>query len=298
MWNQRLRKVGRSFDAASSSTGTRGILTSPASIASMSPKSLTTHGNRVPSGQPEPLRKNGVALRSWIGADADFVLDGFESAEPDACLFVALLRLRLLLAFERVEVVDGRFGFVLGRPAAVAVVRLVVEHDDLALRAQISEDSPHHLVGRLGEHARGVTLGEQHLLRGLWRAELLLRLEGVEVGDHDLRGSEVWQPVRGDEVHLPVVVRRVARQENAQPVADRDSGADDEERVAEAPILGVGDLVERVPRDQHRHDHGLPGARGHLVGDAVKAGVRLRRSRRATEFSIHTSPFFAAASAR
>ena len=37
---------------------------SPASMASMSEKSDTTHGNSDPSGQPEPRRKKGVAERS------------------------------------------------------------------------------------------------------------------------------------------------------------------------------------------------------------------------------------------
>src|SRR6266542_5086033 len=53
-----------STDTASSSTGTRGIFTIPDSIASTSPKSLTTHGNRVPSRYPEPDRNDGVADRS------------------------------------------------------------------------------------------------------------------------------------------------------------------------------------------------------------------------------------------
>ena len=38
-----------STDTALSSTGTRGIFTMPDSIASTSPKSLTTQGNSVPS---------------------------------------------------------------------------------------------------------------------------------------------------------------------------------------------------------------------------------------------------------
>jgi hypothetical protein len=40
-----------------SATGTRGNLTIPHSMASMSEKSLIVHGNKVPSAYPEPLRK-------------------------------------------------------------------------------------------------------------------------------------------------------------------------------------------------------------------------------------------------
>ena len=57
MRSHRPRYVGRSPDwAALSSTGTRGIFTRPASMASISEKSDTTHWNSVPSGQPEPRR--------------------------------------------------------------------------------------------------------------------------------------------------------------------------------------------------------------------------------------------------
>ena len=44
--------------------GTRGSFTIPHSMASIREKSLITQGKSVPSGQPEPLRKKGVAERS------------------------------------------------------------------------------------------------------------------------------------------------------------------------------------------------------------------------------------------
>ena len=47
--SQRSRYIGPSPVIESSLTGTRGILTMPDSIASISPKSLTTHGKSVPS---------------------------------------------------------------------------------------------------------------------------------------------------------------------------------------------------------------------------------------------------------
>ena len=37
---------------------------------------------------------------------------------------------------------------------------------------------------------------------------------------------------------------------------------------------GSGELVERLPGDEHRHDDGLAGAGRHLEGDARQAGVR------------------------
>ena len=54
---------------------TRGNFTMPHSIASISEKSLMVHGNSVPSAQPEPLRKNGVAERSYIARTPSFLLN-------------------------------------------------------------------------------------------------------------------------------------------------------------------------------------------------------------------------------
>ena len=51
-------------------------------------------------------------------------------------------------------------------------------------------------------------------------------------------------------------------------------GRDDEERVGEAGVLRVGELVERLPGDEHGHDDRLAGAGRHLERDAGQAGVR------------------------
>ena len=77
-----------------------------------------------------------------------------------------------------------------------------------------------------------------------------------------------------DDVALAVVVVRVVRQQDAQPVADGDAGGDDQEGVGEAGVLRVGELVERLPGDEHGHDDRLAGAGGHLERDARQAGVR------------------------
>ena len=49
MFSQRLRNIGISSPGMLSATGTRGSLTMPHSMASMSEKSLIVHGNSVPS---------------------------------------------------------------------------------------------------------------------------------------------------------------------------------------------------------------------------------------------------------
>ncbi len=95
----------------------------------------------------------------------------------------------------------------------------------------------------------------------------------MEVGDLDLRRLERLQLVRGQEVALLVVVASKVRAQDLQAVADRDAGRDDEERVRESLVLGVGELVERLPGDEHRHDHSLAGTGRHLEGDPVEPWV-------------------------
>jgi hypothetical protein len=95
----------------------------------------------------------------------------------------------------------------------------------------------------------------------------------VEVRHEDTGVLETDELIRGDEVALDVVVAGQVGEEHRQAVADRDARGDDEERVREAAVLRVGELVERVPRDEHRHNHGLARPCRHLVGDPVQAGV-------------------------
>ncbi len=49
MFSQRFQNIGMSLPGMFSATGTRGSLTIPHSIASMSEKSLIVHGKSVPS---------------------------------------------------------------------------------------------------------------------------------------------------------------------------------------------------------------------------------------------------------
>lgn len=69
-----------------------------------------------------------------------------------------------------------------------------------------------------------------------------------------------------------VSVLGVVGQEHPEPVADRDAGNDDEERVGEPAIFRVGDLVQGVPGDEHGHDDRLARAGWHLHRNAVESG--------------------------
>ena len=108
MRNHMSRYVGCSPLMELSATGTRGTLTMPHSMASISEKSETTQGKSVPSavaGAAQEERRGGQVVDRL---DADLALDRFQPADPDAGFFVALLGLPPLVA--------GSF-IVLARPA-------------------------------------------------------------------------------------------------------------------------------------------------------------------------------------
>ena len=68
----------------------------------------------------------------------------------------------------------------------------------------------------------------------------LAALELVVVGDDDLRLAEVATRSVGDEVAQLVVVLVVLGEQDAEPVADRQAGGDDEEPVGEARVVRAG----------------------------------------------------------
>jgi hypothetical protein len=147
----------------------------------------------------------------------------------------------------------------------------VVDDEDVLLVAEVAADTANHLIGGLGKGIR-VAAGEDRLGE-LRRLNLLAQAECVEVRDQNLGLAEPFEEMAGQDIPLAVVVVRVVRQKHAQPVADRDAGSDDEEGVGELGVLGVGELVERLPRDEHGHHDGLSGAGGHLERDAGQTGV-------------------------
>src|SRR5699024_3117639 len=101
------------------------------------------------------------------GLDADFLLDGLDAADPDSGFLVALFRLSSLVT---VELFRRQ-----GRSATIAVMRLVVDDDDLLLRTQLATDATDHLVVGLAEDL--LVLAAEHRLRQSRRLHLLPTLE-------------------------------------------------------------------------------------------------------------------------
>ena len=101
----------------------------------------------------------------------------------------------------------------------------------------------------------------------------------MKVGDDNLGFSKLWHEVGRNYVELPIVIVRVVGHQDAQTVADGDAGRDYEESIGEAGILRIGQFVQGLPRDEHRHDDRLAAARRHFASDAIKerVGVGVRR---------------------
>ena len=82
----------------SSATGTRGTLTIPASIASISEKSETTQGKSVPFGVARAAQKKRRGRQVIDSLYADFRFDRLDARYPNTGLFIALLGFETFIA--------------------------------------------------------------------------------------------------------------------------------------------------------------------------------------------------------
>ncbi len=121
-----------------SAIGTRGSLTMPHSIASISEKSLIVHGKQGALGIARAAQKERRRREVVDGGDAELALDGLEPRNPHPRRFVVLFRFFLVFALELSS------SSVL-RLFAVAVMRFVIQHDDIFEAHQIAAGALKHL---------------------------------------------------------------------------------------------------------------------------------------------------------
>jgi len=164
---------------------------------------------------------------------------------------------------------------VRARPLAIAVVGLVVEHENVPESHQLGHDALQHLALGLRERPGRPSAPLQQEAGPLPNGFPLAPAEGVVVRDHDARLTEHGEELRRRQLALAVVAVRIVRLQHAQPVADRDAGGDDEEAAREARAGGVAHRVDRLPGDDHRHHGGLAGPRRELERDPPETGVRV-----------------------
>ena len=147
---------------------------------------------------------------------------------------------------------------------AVAMVRLVVDHEDVLGTHQATHDTLQHLAfGFSGvQFVAGAALQQRSSARR--HLDAFAQLEGVIVGNDDLGAVHVVEQVVGHEFAAGVVTVRIVRLEHAEPILDSQSGGDDQKAPGKVFAGGMADRVDRLPSDQHGHHSGLAGPRGQL----------------------------------
>ena len=205
--------------------------------------------------------------------DAELAPHHLQARDPHPGGFLVLLRLGAIVALQ------GSFLVLLGRLLPVAVMGLVVEHQDVLHAHEVRHHPLQHLPrGLAGGDVRTAALEEG---AATFRdGEGLAAHEGVVVGDDDLRAVEIAEHVGRHQLAAAVVAVRVVRLEHPQAVADGEARGDHQESAREPPTAGAADRIDGLPRDEHGHDRGLAGAGCELEREACEAGVRLLVGRR------------------
>ena len=83
------------------------------------------------------------------------------------------------------------------------------------------------------------------------------QLEGVIVGDDDLRTAHLIEHVVGHDLSAGVIAVRIVRLQDAQPVLDRQAGRADQKPAREGLAAWPPHRIDRLPCNQHGHDRGL-----------------------------------------
>ena len=145
----------------------------------------------------------------------------------------------------------------LGR-LAIGVVRLVVDDDDVLVRRQLAQHAP-----------REGLVGFAPLLHhGSLR--FLQRHQRVPVLDQHLRLVQLLAQGLGRAKVELVIVAALAGQQHLQPFLHGQARGHDEHSATEILVpLWIGQCVQHLPGDDHRHHRGLARPCGHLVAESL-----------------------------
>ena len=193
--------------------------------------------------------RKGCGRQVEAALDAARLVDAVQPFDPARGL------VQVDAQFSRLRLADLDVGWL-----AVGVVGLIVDdHDVPALRQLAQHPLGEHLVGLLALlHHRAVGLLQRH--------------EGVPVFHQDFGLVELAaQRVRRAGGELVVGVARLAGVQHLEPALDGQARRHDEHGAREVLVpLRVGDGVEHLPGDEHRHHRGLARTGGHLVAHALE----------------------------
>jgi len=121
------------------------------------------------------------------------------------------------------------------------MVGLIIDHHDILLVAEITAHATDHPGRRFSEGAWPFL--RQDTLREPAGIVSLPEFEGMKISDDDLGRSHLRPQIRGNNIHLLVVILGVARQEDPQSIADGNTGRHNEKGIRETGILPVGMFV-------------------------------------------------------
>ncbi len=111
--------------------------------------------------------------------------------------------------------------------------------------------------------------------------ESLAKFESVVIGDDDLGAIDIREHVGRHKLALTIVTVGIVRLENAKAILDRESRRNNEESAGESIAAGLPRGIDRLPRDDHRHDGRLAGSGGELEREPdqfrVRFFVRIRK---------------------
>ncbi len=199
--------------------------------------------------------------------EPELAVDRLQAGDPEAGGLVVTLSLLALVALEVVVII------LVGRLLPVAMVRLVVQDEDVLQPHQLG----HHALEHLALGLEGVQLIADAPLKqrapALRQLHPLAALEGVIVGNDDLGAVDIVQHVGRHQLAARVVAVGVVRLKDAQAILDRDARGDHEKAAGEALALRPADGVDGLPGDEHGHDGGLPGTGSELEREAHELGV-------------------------
>ena len=212
-----------------------------------------------------PVQEEWRCRQVENGSHADPALHGLDSGNPQPRGLDILLRLLPFVAFAR-----SFLGLAIFLP--IAVVRLVVQHEDVLQPQQSGADSLQHLAfGLHGRDFRPMPLKQGTVAFGL--PGTFPPQKGVVIGNDDPRPLKVRQHAVGDQFIFPVVTVRIVRLQDTQSVSNSDAGRDDEEATGETGARRQAQSIQRLPRNQHGHYSRLAGAGGELQGDAQQIRI-------------------------
>ena len=210
-------------------------------------------------------QKEGCCRKIDHTADAQFLADGFQPRYPQSGGFPVFFGFLAVISLERAFLLVARL-------FAIAVVGLIVEHQDLLDSHELGHDPLEHLpLGLQGLERFAPPLKQGPAALG--QRQALPPLEGVIVGDDNLRPFQIGEHVARNQLTALVIAVRIVGLQHAQAILDGNPRGNHQKAAGEPGTPGTADGVDGLPGNQHGHDGGLAGSGRQLEGQPRQARI-------------------------